>query len=515
MRNKKSRRHLGSMGYGVDPLGMTHPYEQAYGIDAYARPSVPAGAHPLYDAAHNGTLQAREREITSAFDAIEPVLRDVAAMQFDEGFVERAQSSARNRLGFEWSADSLRANWLAPLNTRALYAESVFRTFKELAERDFDRYRAVTDEGEPVPELIRKWGFHAVDVTPCADGRLSGVVDYILRIPPAVVVNRRSFAGAMFDIEEGMRHWAEVELRRHREGVPNAADAPTRYLKIGVYHFSGSEPTTEGCAAHGSDTRKAAQALLDRLTAFAQAIENTYCCGASVATLLIGVDTDNDAIRVHVPDARGAMAVERFIDNRALYDATRGLAREAAKEAIRNAVAEAAGVAPDDAATEGMRWFCGYLLKNNMAQIEYVRAYHNGVYEHLGHTERFIVVGDSFDDLQMRNLAFQAQMDTLEEGAADMDIGVKVFKHVNVERGLPIPVLVHFRYAKQVPGSRERALVRSHRLLDAINARYADLVREGWMYTCLAITERTPGSRLETNDIDITAARRQGACGCK
>ena len=204
---------------------------------------------------------------------------------------------------------------------------------------------------------------------------MSGVVDYILRVPPTVVANRKSFAGAMFDVEESMRNWVDIELRRYREAVPNPASEPTRYLKIGVYHTSSSDPQHEGCAAHGSDERVAAQQLLDRLMAFSKAIENSHCCGASVATLMIGVDTDTDAIKLHVPDARGEMSLDRYIDNAVLFDSTAGLEREAAKEAIRLAVAETAGVAPDDAASEGMRWFCGYLLKNNMAQIEYVRAY--------------------------------------------------------------------------------------------------------------------------------------------
>jgi carboxysome shell carbonic anhydrase len=317
----------------------------------------------------------------------------------------------------------------------------------------------------------------------------------------------------MFDVEESMRHWVEVELRRHREGVPNRADEPTRYLKIGVYHTSSSDPDREGCAAHGSDERRAAAALLERLNAFARAIENTHCCGASVATLLVGVDTDTDAIRLHVPDAQGTLRLDRRIDNRALFEATRGLAREAAKEVIRVAVAEAAGVAPDDAATEGMRWFCGYLLKNNIAQIEYVRAYHGGSYADLGHTERFITVGDSFDEVQMRNLAYQAQMETLEEGAADMDVGIKIFKKVNMARDLPTPVFVHFRYDGKVPGSRERAAQRCRRMAQAIQARYPELVSEGWLYTYATVKDRTPGCRLEPVEGLEAAPSRQCACG--
>ena len=40
------------------------------------------------------------------------------------------------------------------------------------------------DEGESNEVLIRRFGFHAVDITACADGRLAGAVDFILRVPP-------------------------------------------------------------------------------------------------------------------------------------------------------------------------------------------------------------------------------------------------------------------------------------------------------------------------------------------
>ena len=97
---------------------------------------------------------------------------------------------------------------------------------------------------------------------------------------------------------------------RFREGKPNTADEPTRYLKAVVYHHSSIDPQHEGCAAHGSDTRKAAQGGLDRLQGFRQAVENTYCCGASIDCLLIGMDTDTDAIRIHMPDANDNIDLE-------------------------------------------------------------------------------------------------------------------------------------------------------------------------------------------------------------
>jgi carboxysome shell carbonic anhydrase len=364
---------------------------------------------------------------------------------------------------------------------RSLYARCVIGTFCRLVARGFDRDLARCSEGEDAATLIARWGFHAIDITPCADGRLSGVVDYILRVPPAVVAYRKSFAGAMFDVAESVRHWEAVELRRWREARPNAADAPTRFLKIGVYHFSSLDPHHEGCAAHGSDTGRAAASLLEKLRQFEQAVYHTHV-NATVATLLVGVDTDTDAIRVHVPDAAGAATCERYIDNRDVFARTQGLAREAAKDAIRDMVANCAGVDARDEATEGMRWFCGYLLKNNIGQMEAVRNWHGGAYAEAGHTEKLIVVGDAIDDVQLRNLAFQAQMETVEAGATDLDIGVKILKGLLAPRGLAVPVLVHFGYDQRIPGAARAAQKRATRLRAAILARHAHLAEKGLLH---------------------------------
>ncbi len=441
--------------------------------------TVAASGHPLADPAASRGLAARAEEIAAAFARVEPTLQELAARQFQDGFAAMAAARVQREFGLRLPAEAFAASWVAPLDARRLYALVVIGTFCQLIERDFDRSHATWSEGESAEELIRRWGFHAIDVTPCADGRLSGVVDYILRIPPAVIAFRKSYAGAMFDVEESLRHWETVELRRFREGRPNAADAPTRYLKLGVYHYSSIEPHRQGCAAHGSDEGRAASALLERLQQLGQAVERSHCCGARIATLLIGVDTDTDAIRVHVPDATGAISTQRFVDNLALYERTRELGREQAKAAIRSAVAACAGVADDDAVTEGMRWFCGYLLKNNIAQIDAVRAWHGGSYADRGHTERLIIVGDAVDDVQLRNLAFQAQMETAEEGSVDLDIGLQILRGLNEPRALAVPVLVHLRYDPRIPGARERAEGRARRLQRAIEARHAAGVASG------------------------------------
>ncbi|MGI8633299.1 MAG: carboxysome shell carbonic anhydrase domain-containing protein, partial [Solirubrobacterales bacterium] len=199
----------------------------------------------------------------------------------------------------------------------------------------------------------------------------------------------------------------------------------------------------------------------------------TQCCGAKVATLLVGVDTDTDAINVHVPDAVGGTGVDRFVSSARLYEQTASLEREAAKEFIRHAVADCAGVDAADAATEGMRWLCGYLLKNNIGQVDAVRGWNGGTYADSGHAEKLVVAGDAIDDVQLRNLTFQAQMDTLEEGAVDLDVGIEVLGRTNAPHGLAVPVLVHVDYDERIPGASAGAQARARRLAAAIETRYA------------------------------------------
>ena len=445
----------------------------------YAAARSTSLGHPLADPAISRALKEQTDEIEAAFAAIEPAITELARRQFEDNFVTAAFAQILERLGLRIPLELLTVSWAAPLDVRRLYAHCVLATFCRLIDRRLDRDSASLFEGESAEDLIQRFGFHAIDITPCADGRLSGVTDHILRVPPAVVAFRKSYAGALFDVEESLRHWETVELRRFREARPNAASAATRYLKIGVYHFSSIDPRREGCAAHGSDDARAAGAVLERLGQFAQAVELTHCCDARVAILLVGVDTDTDAIRVHVPDAAGQMSIERFVDNRIVYDLTQSLSREEGKHAIREQVAACMGVALDDPATTGMRWFCGYLLKNNLAQVDAVRQWHGASYADRGHTEQLIVIGDAVDDVQLRNLAFQAQMDTIEEGAPDLDVGVRILQSLHEPRGLAVPVLVHSRFDPRIPGARERAERRADRLTSAIEARFASLLSSG------------------------------------
>jgi carboxysome shell carbonic anhydrase len=448
----------------------------------------------LADVASSAALRRRAQAIEAAFDAIAPALASLAPQQFEAGFEARAAQSLRAQLQLDFPETAFTASWVRPLDLADLHAQCVIGTFCRLLRHGFDRSLSdTTDEGN-AGALIRRWGFHAVDITACADGRLSGVTDYILRVPPAIVAFRDAHAGAMFAAAEFLHNWERIELSRWRHASPNAASEPTRYLKIGVYHFSSADPRHEGCAAHGSNDAAASGALLERLEHCVQALRQVHGADAACAILLVGVDTDTDSIRVHVPDAAGRMDTRRFADSNLLYDETLHIARDAGKEAIRHAVARCTGVAADDPASEGMRWFCGYLLKNNFGQIEAVRALHGSRYTEAGHTEKLIVVGDAIDDLQLRNLAFQAHMGTVEEGAAELDTGIRILRHHHAPRGLPVPVLVHKHFDPRIPDAALIAESEARRLALAIRARHADLAMRGLLHVAAVIREAGGGA---------------------
>jgi carboxysome shell carbonic anhydrase len=293
--------------------GATRPVSTARGFAPRAQLSAapaPAPAlrrsalHPLTDTAGNERLWAYESSVKGAFDAIVPVLQRIATERCEPDFIGRAQGIARAELGFELPAHILEATWVTGLDMRRLFAACIFETYQRFSDEFYTADPLRGRDGAGFQAFLQQCGFHLMDVTPCADGRLAHAISYVLRLPYGAV-RRKSYAGSLFDIENTVEKWVETEFLRFREGVPNTADEPTRYLKVVLYHFSSVDPAHQGCAKHGSDDEAAAREGWERLKAFRQAIENGFCCGASVDLLLIGMDTDTDAIRVHVPDADG------------------------------------------------------------------------------------------------------------------------------------------------------------------------------------------------------------------
>lgn len=447
-----------------------------------AAPLRSAGAHPIVNREENTRLANYEQRVKAAFDGIVPTLKRISALQHEADFEQRAQLIARERFGCELPKQILVDAWVDQLDMRRLFAWAVFETYRGFCDEFFN----VDPLGAPdsdFQQFLLQCGFHALDISPCADGRLAHAIRYVLRLPYRSV-RRKSYAGAMFDIENSIDKWTETEMLRYREGRPNTADAPTRYLKAVVYHFSSVDPDHEGCAAHGSVTERAAQGGLDRLLAFQQAVQGSFCCGASIDLLLIGLDTDTDAIRVHLPDSDGMISLDTFVDNRALYHETLGLSAQQAEARIAQQIQDGQG-----RLDPGMAQLIVYLLRNNLSQIEYVREFHGEHYADIGHAERFIGAGIGFEEVQLRNLTYFAYLHTVEEATTDLDVGIKIFAGLNVAHGLPVPIVVRFDYHGQVPGTRERAIAHCHRIDSALRARYGDLVKRGLLHTLLVVRD--------------------------
>ena len=292
--------------------------------------------------ARHGGLRRRADEIEPPSPRSNRRCASIAPLQFDDGFRERARSRLAGGARHRRSAASAARDAGPRRSTCARSTRTACwrRSAAWSSARSIATSRACSD-GESAEALIRRWGFHAIDITPCADGRLSGVVDYILRVPPAVVASRKSYAGAMFDVEEALRTLGEPSsCAAGAKGGRTPPTEPTRYLKIGVYHFSSVDPAHEGCAAHGSDAARAAAALLERLEQFAQAVETD--------ALLRRGRRDAAGRRRHRyrcdPRARPRCARARIGSTATSTTArsttrTAALSREAAKDAIREAVA--------------------------------------------------------------------------------------------------------------------------------------------------------------------------------
>ena len=446
--------------------------------DTLANPACVVGPgqrceHALVDQALNQRLYAYERQVRGRFAVIVDTLKTVSAFQHEVDFVARAQRYALDRLGYELPADLLEDAWVAGLNMRALHSYCTFRSFKECIERaDADqapwRERMALDG-----DFIQGCGYHTVDVSPCADGRLQGLLPFIFRMAPNDNIQVKAYAGAMFDVEGDVADWTHRELERLSGALPGGESA--NYLKIAVYHFSTSLPCDQGCAAHGSQDNKAVESALGRLNELRAAIENTFGKGAAPEILLVGVDTGD------------------------LYRETLGMDAASARAHVAAAVerAEAAdGWAQGEGGMNaGMHRLVLRLVEANLSQIEYVIQHHAGRYAVIGHDEAFICAGEATNYVQMRNKYYYAHLDTVEEGAADMDVGIKIFTGLNIKHGLAVPVLVHFHYSSRVPGARERAVLRCKRVKAAIAARYPQLQEQGLLNCQMAVSDRYGSER--------------------
>lgn len=458
---------------------------------AYAVPAL-TGAHALVDQAQNQMLRQYETDIKAGFDNIGPVLKDILSQQHHHDFKRWANRELFNKLHVtldenEWDVSKADHSQAVFQN---LFAKTLFAQFMRLSENFFKNDPLKGQNRQEAESIFRNAGIHAVGIAPCADGRLAHFVSYVLRMPYSSA-RRKAHAGALFDISESVRNWVFVEHTRFREGRPNSADEPTRYLKMAVYHFSKADPSHQGCAAHGSDDAKAAEAALTKLRDFRQAIENRFGCGSTVETMLIGINTDDDSLKIHVPNEQGFVSLDRFIETDKLYKQTLGMSAMDASEAIETAVD---GCNMQHCATpprEQMKKLITWFVTKNFSQIEYVNTYEDGCYSDIGHAERFIGIGSGFEEVQLRNLSYYSYLDTVEEGVNDVDVGIKIFKGLNVKNGLPVPIIIRCDYDGRVPGSRDRAEQKALRIEKAIHNRYQELSVCGLVQTMATLRDHT------------------------
>ncbi len=465
-------------------------------VESVQAQTVPAmtTTHALVDPTQNEKLRKYEVDIKSRFDDIEAVLKDILTKRDQVNFVSWANQQLSAKLGVRLSEQ----DWLTGLELQAqsqkgfqaLYSKTLFAQFMKMSEEFFIKDPLAGQKKQEAERIFREAGFHAVGIAPCADGRLAHILSYVLRLPYALA-RRKAHAGVMFDVSESVRNWVFIEHTRFREGQPNSADEPTRYLKIAVYHFSKSDPTHQGCAAHGSDDQKAAAAALQKLKDFKQAIENRFGCGSTVQTLLLGLNTDDDSMKVHIPNERGDVCLNRYVETDQLYQATMNLSAMDAWQKVEKAIQvsnlEKGSTAPQPELVKLISWLIG----NNFSQIAYVNQYENGCYRDIGHAERFIGVGNGFEEVQLRNLSYYSYLDTVEEGVNDVDVGIKIFKGLNVKKGLPIPIIIRCDYDGRVPGSKDRAVAKAERIEAAIYNRYQELATSGWIQTLLTLRDNT------------------------
>lgn len=472
-------------------------------------PVQSAPSHALTDQGANVWLLSYELTTRSAFDSIYAALRDIASIQHEPEFVSLAQNISMQRLGYELPVDVLEKAWVEPLDVRTLYAYCVFRTFDRVVNeqimldaRDHEGVAAARD-------FFQSCGFHEVDISPSSDGRLKGLERFVLRIPRHAIRSTKAYAGGLFDVENDLKRWQRIELRKLRQGMANG---DTRYLKVAVYNRSSLRPSESGCGPFRGNELAAAEAALERLNALRDAVRNSFP-DQDIDILLLGVDTDTDALRVHVPDTEGEVSPYRYVDMLDAYHATLGMSDEHAYVALQQRIDQASvvegwgkGAGP---VSIGMRRFITQLMITNISQIEYVGRFHGGAYGDFGHAERLMVVGENIESLQLRNLAYFSHLFTVEDGGSDVDFGVNVFRAINFSRGLPLPVVIHYRYNPKVQGSRQRAVSRCIKVRDALYARYPDLRAANMLQCFMTVRSKATDAPLEWIDGAVNAEVHQ------
>lgn len=147
-----------------------------------SRSSLPwtVEVHPLTDQQLNDQLQSYEHEVKGRFDRIVPVLKQVSVLQHEPDFITQAQRLARSELGFDLPDHILEQSWVRPLDMRALFAWCVFQSHQQFSDHFFQEDplhgAAGSANAEAFEAFLLECGFHLLDVSPCADGRLAHTI---------------------------------------------------------------------------------------------------------------------------------------------------------------------------------------------------------------------------------------------------------------------------------------------------------------------------------------------------
>lgn len=505
-RVKKSSRQK-SMFWKSIPWGRNTGKNQLTAVEQDPSAIVPDNsflhsAHSLVNEEQNKFLRSYEIRVKTSFDRIKPVLVEILNHSHERDFEYYANTQVAKHLGVR--LDDRVWKSVQGLNTQLaiieLYSKIVFSQFLNMSE-DFFVNDPLSGQGtEEAHRILQDAGIHALRIDPCADGRLSHFISYVLRLPYSLTA-RKAHNSARFDVAESVLDWELTEYSRFRKSIPNKADQPTAYLKMGVYHFSNSVLKGQGCAVDSSDEQTAAKVALDKLNDFRQAIENRFACGSTVEVLLIGVNTDDDTIKLHVPDVSGNISLDRFIDTGELYRLTLNMSVEESRNTIFEEIQKCSAYLGKNPSVKRQK-LLSWLIENNFSQIAYVSNFEKGCYGDLGHAERFLCIGNDFDEIQLRNLSYFSYLDSIEESADNVEVGIKIFKSLNVKRGLPIPIIIRCDYDGRIPGSKELAVDKAKRLEKTLHKRFQELSSCRMLATMATLRDHTgfhPAEKLSTH----------------
>lgn len=214
----------------------------------------------------------------------------------------------------------------------------------------------------------RYWATHRTFLAcvKCMDGRV--VLPVMTKTPVGIVKPFRAIGGR-FEI-----FWPSF-LGRVRAWVDDAMAHGSRASILLSYHYSASDPH-QGCAGWHYDTN-AARAHAEKLRE-----QLAYVFGEELVPLVIGIETDSDAITFH---------------------GSHGDVNAGALPADEGAVAEALARAMPAVPAEVRRDLVPLLI-GNAGRVAELRLSPRDTH-HLGHDERILAVGQGFDWLAEENAA--------------------------------------------------------------------------------------------------------------